>query len=302
VRNGWLPFYPQFNKSPLDVVKEAEAAGATTDEAVTNWAVEQLRSRKLRFAVEDPDAPESWPRVWFIWRGNALMASAKGHEYFLKHYLGTHTNTIAEDLARDSVKEVTWHDKAPLGKMDLVVDLNFRLDTSALYSDIVLPAATWYEKADLNSTDMHSFIHPLSPAVPPCWESKSDWQIFRAVARKITELAGKHFPEPVRDLVATPLAHDTPAEITQPSLKDWTRGEIEAMPGKTMPGLKVVTRDYRNLYNQFVSFGPQVRANGLGAHGTHYAVADEYDAALRERPTVRWGGQRYPSLAEDEQV
>ena len=40
--------------------------------------------------------------------------------------------------------------------------------TSALYSDIVLPAATWYEKADLNSTDMHSFIHPLSEAVPPC--------------------------------------------------------------------------------------------------------------------------------------
>ena len=22
---------------------------------------------------------------WFIWRGNALLASAKGHEYFLKH-------------------------------------------------------------------------------------------------------------------------------------------------------------------------------------------------------------------------
>jgi nitrate reductase alpha subunit len=59
--------------------------------------------------------------------------------------------------------------------MDLVVDLNFRMDTSALYSDIVLPAASWYEKADLNSTDLHSFIHPLSAAVPPCWESRSDW-------------------------------------------------------------------------------------------------------------------------------
>ena len=77
--------------------------------------------------------------------------------------------------------------------MDLVVDLNFRMDTSALYSDIVLPAATWYEKADLNTTDMHSFIHPLSAAVPPCWESKSDWQIFRAIAKKFSELAEKHF-------------------------------------------------------------------------------------------------------------
>ena len=227
------------------------------------------------------------------------MSSAKGHEYFLKHYLGTHTNAIAEDLAQDSVKEVKWHDKAPQGKMDLVVDLNFRMDTSALYSDIVLPAATWYEKSDLNSTDMHSFIHPLSAAVPPCWESKSDWQIFKTVAKKFSELAEKHFPEPVKDIVALPLAHDTPAEIAQPQMLDWSKDETEAIPGKTMPGLKVTTRDYKNLYNQFISFGPNVRANGLGAHGTHYECADVYDEAVIDGPTVMWDGEAYPSLAED---
>lgn len=302
VRNGWLPFYPQFLKNPLDVVREAEQAGAAKEEDIIKYVVDQLKSKQLRFAVEDPDAPESWPRLWFIWRGNALMASAKGHEYFLKHYLGTHTNAIAQDLAKDCLREVTWHDKAPLGKMDLVVDLNFRMDTSALYSDIVLPAATWYEKADLNSTDMHSFIHPLSAAVPPCWESKSDWQIFRAVAQKISELAGRHFPEPVRDLVASPLAHDSPAEIAQPAIKHWSEGEIEPIPGKTMPSFRVVTRDYRNLYQQFISFGPQVKTNGLGAHGTSYKVEDEYEAALRSMPTETWGGQRYPSLKEDEQA
>ena len=142
------------------------------------------------------------------------MSSAKGHEYFLKHYLGTHTQRVAEDLAEGSVKDVKWRN-APHGKMDLVVDLNFRMDTSALYSDIVLPAATWYEKADLNSTDMHSFIHPLAKAVPPCWESKSDWQIFRAIAEKFSELAEPHFPEPVEDLVAAPGPRH-PAEIAQP--------------------------------------------------------------------------------------
>jgi nitrate reductase alpha subunit len=240
--------------------------------------------------------------VWFIWRGNALLSSAKGHEFFLKHYLGTHTNAIAEDVAEGSVREVAWHEHAPLGKMDLVVDLNFRMDTSALYSDIILPAATWYEKADLNSTDMHSFIHPLSAAVPPCWESKSDWQIFQTIAKKFSELAAKHFPDPVKDLVATPLAHDTPAEIAQPAIADWTKGEVEAIPGKTMPGLRVVTRDYKNLYNQFISFGPLVRSGGLGAHGTHYTVEDVYDEALRTGPAVTWAGNSYPSLREDEQV
>ncbi|MCL4838567.1 MAG: nitrate reductase subunit alpha [Thermoanaerobaculia bacterium] len=299
VRNGWLPFYPQFDRSSLALAREAVAAGCGSDEEIVAWVVDQLKKRELKFAVEDPDAPENWPRVWFIWRGNALMASAKGHEYFLKHYLGTHTNTVAEDYAGGSVREVAWREPAPEGKMDLVVDLNFRMDTSALYSDIVLPAATWYEKADLNSTDMHSFIHPLSPAVPPCWEAKSDWQIFRAVARKFSELAERHFPEPVKDIVATPLAHDSAAEIAQTDVREWITGEVEAIPGRTMPGLRVVERDYRNLYRQYVSFGPAARASGLGAHGTHYAIDDLYDEMLGTHPTVEWDGRRYPSLGED---
>jgi len=299
VRNGWLPFFPQFDRSPLEAAREAKESG----EDPVAYTVRQLKEGKLKFAVEDPDAEQNWPRVWFIWRGNALMASAKGHEYFLNHYLGTHHNDISDGgLAEGSVREAVWHDKVPQGKMDLVVDLNFRMDTSALYSDIVLPAATWYEKSDLNSTDLHSFIHPLSAAVPPCWESKSDWQIFKTIAKKFAELAGKHFPEPVDDLMAAPLAHDTPAEIAQPEMKDWLRGEVEAVPGKTMPGFKIVTRDYKNLYKQFISLGPLVRSNGLGAHGTHYDCADFYDAAVHAGPKETWDGGTYPSLAEDVNV
>ena len=76
----------------------------------------------MKFAVEDPDAPENWPRMWIIWRGNALMSSAKGHEYFLKHYLGTHNSSIAPETAEEFVKDVVWRKEAPQGKLDLVVD------------------------------------------------------------------------------------------------------------------------------------------------------------------------------------
>ncbi len=302
VRQGWLPFYPQFPENPIEVVKSARAAGANTPEQISAWIAERLQKKEMKFSVEDPDAEENWPRVWFIWRGNAIMASAKGHEYFLRHYLGTHDNAVAEELAKDSVKEVAWHEHAPQGKMDLVVDVNFRMDTSALYSDIVLPAATWYEKADLNSTDMHSFIHPLSPAVPACWESKSDWASFKAVAKKFSELSERHFPEPVEDVIAAPLAHDSPAEIAQPNMKQWIHGETEAIPGKTMPAFKVVSRDYKNVYRQYTSYGPMVRANGLGAHGTSYPIADEYDEYIKTHPSVTWGGNTYPSLDRDEEV
>ena len=298
VQNGWLPFFPQFDKSPLEVVREAEEAGAKTPEEIQEWVRAEIAARRLRFAIERPDAPENWPRLFFIWRGNALMSSAKGHEYFLHHYLGTHTNKVGEDLAEDAVKRVEWEAKSPSGKMDLVVDLNFRMDTSALYSDIVLPAATWYEKADLNSTDMHAYIHPLTPAVPPCWESKSDWDIFKELSKSFSELAAKHLPGKTKDVVLAPLAHDTPAEIAQPDLSDWTQGECEAIPGKTMPNIKVIERDYPNLYNQFISYGHLPRENGLGAHGTHYEIEDFYDELLATAPVERWGDETYPSVKD----
>jgi nitrate reductase alpha subunit len=149
---------------------------------------------------------------------------------------------------------------------------------------------------------MHSFIHPLSKAVPPCWESRSDWDIFRSVAESIAKLTPKHLPGKHQDVVALPLAHDTPAEIAQEEMLDWTRGECEAIPGKTMPGLKVVERDYENLYRQFISYGPNVREAGLGAHGTHYAIDDVYDELVEHGHVQSWDGKRYPSLKHATEV
>ncbi|MAE10366.1 MAG: nitrate reductase subunit alpha [Dehalococcoidales bacterium] len=296
VRMGWMPFYPQFNRNPFDLVTEAKASGAETDEDIIKWLVAQLKDGKVRFAVEDPDAPENWPRMWIIWRGNAIMSSAKGHEYFLRHFLGTSSNAIAEEKAENAVSEVEWRPKAPEGKMDLVIDINFRMDTSALYSDIVLPTATWYEKDDLNSTDLHTYMHPLSEVVPPCWESKTDWEIFKLLAKTVSELAQEYAPEPIKEIVATPLQHDSADEIAQTSIKEWSKGECEPVPGKTMPHLRVVERDYANLYQRFISFGPMARQNGVGAHGVRWGIEDLYDELVHTRPTEKWNGNEYPSL------
>ena len=299
VRSGWLPCFPQFDRPNHEVLADARKAGATTPEGIAQYVADQLKARTLRFSMEDPDNPASWPRVFYIWRGNALQASAKGHEYFLEHYLGTGGAAIASEDGKDSVRDVIWRDEGARGKLDLIVDINFRMDTSALYSDVVLPAASWYEKDDLNSTDMHSFLHPLQKAVSPCWESRSDWQIFRDLAKETQELAAKAMPEPIDDLVVTPLLHDTPGEIAQPAVRDWARGECEPIPGRTMPNVAVVKRDYANLYNRFISVGPNFRTMGLGAHGTKYAVDDFYDEWLRQQPTETWNGASYPSLRED---
>jgi nitrate reductase alpha subunit len=116
------------------------------------------------------------------------------------------------------------------------------------------------------------------------------------VAEKVSELAAIHLPEPVRDLVAVPLQHDTPAEMAQLTVRDWSKGECEAVPGVTMPNLVVVERDYANLHRRFVSLGTAVREEGLGVHGLRWPVADLYDELLASGPAESWNGGRYPSL------
>ena len=307
VRMGWMPFYPQFDRNPIELAEKLGGPNGLRDSS-SSELVDMLRAGEVNFSVDDPDAEENWPRVWLIWRGNAIASSAKGHEFFLRHYLGTHDNTDAEEHAKESVKTVTFREPAPRGKMDLVVDLNFRMDSSALYSDIVLPAAFWYEKNDLNTTDMHSFIHPLGQAVPPVWESKTDWEIFKALAKKVSDIAPLVFPEPVADLVTVPLRHDTPDEIAQREVLDWRDGECDPAPGKTMPHVHLVERDYANIYNRFISLGPNLREDGISGNGVHIPVAKFYDELLenpaggspdpRRVRTNTWNGEKYPSLED----
>src|SRR3546814_4527383 len=95
---------------------------------------------------------------------------------------------------------------------------------------------------------MHPFIHPLTKAVDPAWESRSDWDIFKGVARAVSDMApGVLGVE--QDVVLVPTQHDTPGELAMPfDVRDWKKGECDPIPGRTMPSISVVERDYPNLY------------------------------------------------------
>jgi nitrate reductase alpha subunit len=171
--------------------------------------------------------------------------------------------------------EVRWHEQAPEGKLDLLVTLDFRMSTTCVYSDVVLPSATWYEKNDLNTTDMHPFIHPLSRAVDPPWEARSDWQTFAGFARAFSAVC----PEVLgveHDLVLSPLAHDTPAELGQPlTVQDWKLGECAPVPGRTAPGVALVERDYPAVGARFTSLGPLLAKLGNGGKGITWNTETE---------------------------
>jgi nitrate reductase / nitrite oxidoreductase, alpha subunit len=275
-RMGWLPSAPQLNENPIELTKKAKAAGKTSPE----YVVDRLKDGSLQFSCEDPDNPVNFPRNLFVWRSNLLGSSGKGHEYMMKYLLGAENGLLGEDIGATGGKkpsQVKWHKDAPTGKIDLVVTLDFRMSTTCIYSDIVLPSCTWYEKDDLNTSDMHPFIHPLSQAVDPAWESRSDWDIYKGLAKKFSALCPGHLGVET-DIVTLPIMHDTPGEIAQPfAVSDWKNGDCEPVPGKTMPALIEVERDYPNLYARFTSLGPLLTRIGNGSKGISWNTEDEVD-------------------------
>lgn len=290
-RLGWLPSYPTFNRNGIELYKEAVAKGYETTEEIGNYIAKQLKEKELQFAIEDPDNPVNFPRTLFVWRANLISSSGKGHEYFLKYLLGTTNGLLNSDEDSLRPEEIKWREKAPEGKIDLLVDLDFRMSGTALYSDVILPAATWYEKYDLSSTDMHPFVHPFNPAIASPWEAKSDWEVFQKIAKGVSKLATELNLEPVKEVVATPLQHDTKGEMAQPLglVKDWSKGECEPIPGKTMPQIHVVERDYKQIYNKMIALGPNVVKQPLGAHGINWMVEQEYESLKKRLGTIQNG-------------
>lgn len=264
-RMGWLPSAPQLKTNPLQLVRDAAKANLEPKD----YLIKGLKDGSQTMSCEDPDHPNNWPRNLFVWRSNILGSSGKGHEYFMKHLLGTTHGVQGKDLGAEEgrPKEVVWHDQAPEGKLDLVVTLDFRMSTTCLYSDIVLPTATWYEKNDMNTSDMHPFIHPLSAAVDPAWQSRSDWEIYKGFAKKFSELCIGHLGVE-RDMVLTPIMHDSAGELAQAfGVQEWKTGEIDLIPGKTAPSFTVVERDYPNVYKRFTAVGPLMNKIGNGGKG-----------------------------------
>jgi len=296
-RLGWMPSYPTFDRNPLALADEARERGIEPAAHI----VEELKAGRLKFACEDPDAPENQPRLLTVWRSNLLGSSSKGHEYFLKHLLGVTTHAVRnEECGPDErPRDVVWRDEAPNGKLDLLVTLDFRMNGTTLHSDVVLPAATWYEKEDISTTDLHPFVHAFNAAIAPPWETRTDWDIFVRIAEAFTQQARGRLDKRT-DVVAAPLAHDTPDEIAQPlgEVRDWRAGECEPIPGKTMPKLVAVERNYAAVYDDMTTLGPLVDKLGTSWKGVT-TQPDVEVAHLREvngigpegRPNLRTARQ-----------
>ncbi len=111
-----------------------------------------------------------------------------------KVYFYTGVNPLRRWPAPHIVREHLWP------KLDLIVNVNFRMSSTGLESDMLLPASAYYEKIGLKyPQSLVPYVVFGDKAVEAMEEAKSEWEIFGLLARKVEQRARERGIKPFVD-------------------------------------------------------------------------------------------------------
>ena len=238
-RLGWLPVLSDLRPQPARPRRRGRARRAVEP---ADYVVARAARGPPALRLRGPRRPGQLPaRADAVAREPARLLEQGPRVLPAPHPRRRPTPRSARDESAPEQRphEVDWRDEAPVGKLDLFTTIDFRMNGSCLYSDVVLPAATWYEKHDLSSTDLHPFVHPFNAAIPPPWEAKTDWDAFNLIAADVQPSSPRstsaRAPTSSRRRSCTTRRTSSPSRCGE--VRDWRAGECEPVPGKTMPKL-----------------------------------------------------------------
>jgi len=202
-------------------------------------------------------------------------------------------NVLRHSRQNLRLRETLWP------KVKLVVDVNFRMNETGRWADIILPAAHWYEKTDLKY--LVSFIpytHLGDRAVAPLGEAKPEWEIFALLAGAVAREAQRRNLAPYTDIAGAQRdARQLDAAFTDSGRFGPGDEEkaLEFVLGYSSPTKKVSLSDLRRA--------GAVRFQGTGPPG---GMAGFYSDYSPTEPLVpqRWfteKKQRWPTLTGRQQ-
>ena len=149
-----------------------------------------------------------------------------------------------------------------------MVDINFRLNSTGAYSDIILPTATWYEKNDLNTTDMHPFIHPLGEAVTRAGSRSPTGRSSARLAKTFTALGRQAPGHPQGRGRAADAARLADQELATPWRgQGLEEGRVRSDPGQDHAAAQGRRARLRQIYNKFIALGPLMVKLGNNVKG-----------------------------------
>jgi DMSO reductase family type II enzyme molybdopterin subunit len=137
---------------------ELQDADAAKDPCLPRPAREYMQQAVEKDWVMVRPAPGNRPRVLFM----------------------SGVNPLRRWPAPQIVEQVLWP------KLDLIVSLDFRLSTTGMKSDLILPAAGYYEKSGIKyAIALVPYTVVGERAVPPLAEAKSEWTVMAMLSEAI---------------------------------------------------------------------------------------------------------------------
>lgn len=188
--------------------------------------------------------------------------------------------TLANPLVNMAEHEYT---QSWISSMDFVVVADMTMTETAKYADILLPSAHWFEQTDLfTSYASHPYLLWQDKAIEPLYESKSDFQIYKALCEK--------------------LGYEEFWDITEEDfIAQYVGGDAAAALGVTFDGLKNDKAARLLPGDPFVSFegGAFATATGRARLYQDVVVAD-YDSGQEIDESKEAGPYWEPAREADE--
>lgn len=145
---------------------------------------------RIRFDIKSwwfPQSPKWVPWLYFL-HGPTQEMAAKYPAQGIKGLIFGWGNPFDQHNMANRLREM-----AEKGELEFILGLDHQMTTSCLYSDVVLPVATWYEKTELVSTPLHPYLQLGQPAIAPLYESRPELWIARELAKRLVPGREGHF-------------------------------------------------------------------------------------------------------------
>ncbi len=144
-RMGWLPSAPQLGTNPLTIAGEAEKAGMNP----VDYTVKSLKEVPSVLRQNNQKTVKTTRATCSSGVLTCSVLPVKVMSLCSSTCWGRSTVSRGKIWGQQGgvkPEEVDWQDNGLEGKLDLVVTLDFRLSSTCLYSDIILPTATLVRK------------------------------------------------------------------------------------------------------------------------------------------------------------
>ncbi len=195
-------------------------------------------------------------------------------------YWGPYSAMIlwADNAFRRNKSLKNYREKVLALASEFYVNVNTRMDSTALWADYILPAASHYEAWETRFLPLHRFISITDSPVAPVGEAKPDWDIISTLCKKLQEAARRrgitHFEDPALGTTRNfdTIYDDFTMGGTLKTAYDATKWLIDRSPelggrsidecardGFVMTNEKIIGPNHKwSDDNMLIPFGPQV--------------------------------------------